>query len=244
MADALMDANMFSPEVVGQARAAETLQRGVNKVQAQQQVRSATGRGPAVRPDTNYHTTATTTTTTSTPTPPLDLKQMRTLAASYAQERAAEEQTLMQHLIKKIDHYHSVYKLERLHKTIKTLPEAQQEMENIVKQLNSKKGMGTINTLYYGLMNSVEWVTTYRWNPIGVDLKGLGTKLQEKEPELTPILLDIATKYGWNFEANPILQLIFVTGNIAKEVHQENKKGPKSMYSAAPDVSKFSDLGI
>jgi hypothetical protein len=249
MADSLLNPDMFSPESVAKQKQAEQINFGVQERQKQQQVRSlSTPSRPQIQIDKSGlpPAQAPPSTSTSAQTPPsMSTAQLRTLAASYATERATLAKTHLDHLNSRIARYHETYKLERkLKGEAKTIPEAQEELNFIMKQMGSKSGMGLVNWAYFSVMQAVELVCTHKYNPLGISVKGLSAKLHEKEPEIAPILLDIAVKYNFNMEADPLLKLLLVTGNIIKEVHEENKRGPRSPYSKATSLEEFSDLGI
>lgn len=242
MAANLMDGDLFSAENVGALKKSETFQSSINKRQDQQQVNRA------VAPSSRVQVTTKADAAQAPPAPqkPLSIAELKTLANSYATETVAQEKQYLDSLVRRIEQLHSVYKLERKHKNgPKTIPDAQEELAFVTLQLNKMKGMGMVNTMYYGLMNTLEAVMCYKYNPLGIQVQGLGKRLEARESELAPILVDIAVKYNLTMEANPLLQLLIVTGGIVKELHTENSKGQRSMYSAAPDISSFSaDLGI
>jgi hypothetical protein len=251
MADSLLNPDMFSPESVAKQKQAEQINFGVQERQKQQQVRSLSNPGsgrPQIQIDKSGlpPAQAPPSTSTSAQTPPaMSTAQLRTLAASYATERATLAKTHLDHLNSRIARYHETYKLERkLKGEAKTIPEAQDELKFITKQLGSKNGMGILNSLYFGVMEVVEKVCIYKYNPLGLDVKNLSKRLEEHEPEIAPILLDIAVKYNFTMDADPLLKLLIVTGKIVKEVHEENKRGPRSPYSKATSLEEFSDLGI
>lgn len=251
MADKLMDPDLFTTESVQSQKKAEAFNSNVSRRQDQQQVTQALGTNTGTNTG-NRRVQITSPIPASAPSSgipgvkAMTLGEVRASAASFAKEREAEEQAQYQAVLKTLEKHHAVYRLEKKHKNgPKNLSEALEELQYTTLQLNKVKGMGLVNTCYFGAMNLVEWVATYRWNPLGVDLKGLGSAVQRHEAEIAPVLVDIAVKYNLMFEANPLFQLAVMTGGIIKEVHAENARGPKSMYSSAPDISGFtSQLGI
>jgi hypothetical protein len=249
MADSLLNPDMFSPESVAKQKQAEQINFGVQERQKQQQVRSLSNPGsgrPQIQIDKSGLPPAQAPPSTSAQTPPaMSTAQLRTLATSYATDRAAQTKAQLDYLNSRITRYHETYKLERkLKGEAKTIPEATDELKFITKQLGSKNGMGILNSLYFGVMEVVEKVCIYKYNPLGLDVKNLSKRLEEHEPEIAPILLDIAVKYNFTMDADPLLKLLIVTGKIVKEVHEENKRGPRSPYSKATSLEEFSDLGI
>jgi hypothetical protein len=248
MADSLLNPDMFSPESVAKQKQAEQINFGVQERQKQQQVRSLSNPGsgrPQIQIDKSGLPPAQAPPSTSAQTPSMSTAQLRALTASYATDRAAETKAQLDYLNLRITRYHETYKLERkLKGDAKTIPEAQEELKFITKQIGSKSGMGILNSLYFGVMEAVETVCTYKWNPMGICINGLSTQLKAHEPEIAPILLDIAVKYNFTMDADPLLKLLIVTGKIVKEVHEENKRGPRSPYSKATSLEEFSDLGI
>ena len=116
-------------------------------------------------------------------------------------------------------------------------------------QLGSQGG-GTNNiagTVLYGAMIGVEKVTREYWNPLGLDLTGLGAVAQQNMDQFQPLLDELMIKYNAGTYTSPEWRLALALGATIMTVNAANNnpdmaRAVKSMNQAVNPVKNGQDL--
>ena len=99
--------------------------------------------------------------------------------------------------------------------------EIEDELHYIEKQLGSKDDSKVGGLIFCSAMSAVEHVH-YRWNPLGLNLQGLGAIAQENRDEFDPILDEMIIKYGSQMYLGPEVRLCVALGGLLFTVHAAN----------------------
>lgn len=110
---------------------------------------------------------------------------------------------------------------------------------------SNKVNMGA--TVLYGTMVGLETFTNEYWNPLGLNLTGLGTVAQQNMAEFQPIVDELMIKYGAGMYTSPEWRLILSIGATVATVHAANSnpdvaRAVKSMNMAVNRPNGASDL--
>lgn len=120
-----------------------------------------------------------------------------------------------------------------------TLEEIEDELHFIELQLGSSQG-GTHNiaaTVLYGTMLCIERATFEYWNPLGLNLNGLGTVAQQNMDQFQPILDELMIKHNAGTYTSPEWRLALAIGATVMTVNAANQnpemaRAVKSMNQA------------
>lgn len=115
--------------------------------------------------------------------------------------------------------------LKTRNKTLKTAEDIIDELHYTEMQLGQAKG-GLTTTLFYGAMSGVEYVTTQVYNPLELNLEGLGEVTKKNMSEFEPILDELAIKYGASGYMAPEVRLAIAVGATILTVHAANSGDP------------------
>ena len=103
-----------------------------------------------------------------------------------------------------------------------TAEELVDELHYIELQLGSGSG-GTFGaTILYGAMTGLETATRDYWNPLGLDLTGLGTVTQKNMKEFQPIIDELTIKHHAGMYTSPEWRLALALGASVITVHAAN----------------------
>ena len=110
---------------------------------------------------------------------------------------------------------------------------------------NSGQSIGT--TILFGTMVGIERFTTDYYNPLGLNLNGLGTVAQQNMAEFQPILDELMIKYNAGMYASPEWRLALAIGATVLTVNAANQnpemaRAVKSMNMAVNHPKGASDL--
>ena len=98
-----------------------------------------------------------------------------------------------------------------------------------------------------GTMSGIE-VVTQTWNPLKLNLQGLGQVTKDNMTEFEPIVDELMIKYGAGMYMSPELRLCMLIGSTCVTVHMANSGDPriaealKKMNKVVNDPSSSSDL--
>lgn len=129
-----------------------------------------------------------------------------------------------------------------------TIEEIADELHYIEMQLGSQSGTsGIASTVLYGAMVGIETVTRDYWNPLGLDLNGLGTVAQQNMHEFQPLLDELMIKHSFGTYASPETRLVLMIGATVLTVNAANQNPEvarvvKSMNQAVSQPKGSSDL--
>ena len=127
-----------------------------------------------------------------------------------------------------------------------SLDEIEDEIHYVQMQLGTKeRNMGT--HVFLACMVGVEEVTAKHWNPMGLNLTGLGKVAQTNADEFAPIIDELVIKYGASFYVSPEMRLALAVGTMMYTVHAANSGDARTAaalakMSAAMPASAPTDL--
>jgi hypothetical protein len=99
--------------------------------------------------------------------------------------------------------------------------EIEDEIHYIEQQLGSKDG-SMASTLLLTATAGIEHITANHFNPLGLNLTGLTQVTRDNQAEFTPILDELAIKYGASMYVGPEMRLIGLLGTMMYTVHAAN----------------------
>lgn len=106
--------------------------------------------------------------------------------------------------------------------------ELEDEIRFIEKQLaTSKSAPDLAGFALVGGMTAIETLTREVWNPLHLDLTGLGTITKNNLPEFQPILDELTIKYLGNMYLGPEGRLAMAMAAMVMTVHSANAGDPR-----------------
>lgn len=115
-------------------------------------------------------------------------------------------------------------------------------------QLGSQGGSQNIGaTVLYGTMLGLERVTNDYWNPLGLNLTGIGTVTQQNMDQFQPILDELMIKHNAGVYTSPEWRLALAIGATVMTVNAANQnpemaRAVKSMNMAVNKPAGAADL--
>jgi hypothetical protein len=104
-----------------------------------------------------------------------------------------------------------------------TTEEIEDELHYCEMQLGNQGGTQNISgTLLYGAMLSIEKLTHEYWNPLGLNLSGLGTVTQQNMAQFQPILDELMIKHDAGVYTSPEWRLALAIGAAVMTVNAAN----------------------
>lgn len=102
-----------------------------------------------------------------------------------------------------------------------SVEEIEDEIHFCEQQLGTKDGhMGT--QAFVAAMAGIEHVTSNYYNPLGLNLTGLGAVSRDNQAEFAPIIDELMIKYGASMYVSPEMRLVGVMGTLMYTVHAAN----------------------
>jgi len=89
-------------------------------------------------------------------------------------------------------------------------------------QLGSRQDNSVGSMILHGAMLSLETVTRDVWNPMGLNLNGLGKVTKDNMEEFQPIVDELMIKHGAGMYISPETRLVLAMGAIVMTVHAAN----------------------
>ena len=132
-----------------------------------------------------------------------------------------------------------------------TTTELIDELHYIELQLGSAKTGtgGSMGCMALGAaMSGLELVTSEIWNPLGLNLQGLGRVTKDNMAEFEPIMDELMIKYGAGLYMSPEARLLMLVGSTVATVHVANSGDPrvaevlKKMNKGISEMPGTSDL--
>ena len=129
-----------------------------------------------------------------------------------------------------------------------TIEEILDELHYCEMQLGSQgTGQNFGATILYGSMLGLEKITNDYWNPLGLNLNGLGTVTQQNMVEFQPIIDELMIKYDAGMYTSPEWRLALAIGATVITVNAANQnpemaKAVKSMNMAVNKPKGSNDL--
>lgn len=105
--------------------------------------------------------------------------------------------------------------------------EIEDELHFIEQQLGSSN-TNLSGQIFVACMGGLEYATTHHFNPLGLNLTGLGNVTRDNLADVQPILDELQIKYGWNMYMSPELRLAALVGTIMYTVHTANSGDPST----------------
>lgn len=106
-----------------------------------------------------------------------------------------------------------------------SVEEIEDELHYIEHQLGTQKG-NLAGNLFVASMAGLEFVTQNYFNPLNLNLQGLGTVCKDNVAEIQPILDELVIKYGVNMSMGPEMRLATAVGTMVYTVHAANSGDP------------------
>jgi len=119
-----------------------------------------------------------------------------------------------------------------------SIEEIEDELHYCELQLGSQGGAQNLGaTVLYGTMLCLERVTNDYWNPLGLNLNGLGTVTQQNMDQFQPILDELMIKHNAGVYTSPEWRLALAIGATVMTVNAANQnpemaRAVKSMNQA------------
>ena len=129
-----------------------------------------------------------------------------------------------------------------------SLEEVEDELHYIELQLGSSSGATNFGaTVLYGTMLGVERLTNDYWNPLGLNLNGLGTVTQQNMDQFQPIIDELMIKHNAGMYTSPEWRLALAMGATIMTVNAANQnpeiaRAVKSMNQAVSKPPGAKDL--
>ena len=101
-----------------------------------------------------------------------------------------------------------------------SLEEIEDELHYIERQLGQKDG-NVGHQLFYLALSGLEQ-STHTYNPLNLNLNGLGQIAQQNKDQFTPILDELFIKYAVNMHVGPEMRLAMATATPIYTVHSAN----------------------
>ena len=121
------------------------------------------------------------------------------------------------------------------------------EVHYIEQQLGQSEGhMG--HHVFFMMLSGLEEVTARHYNPLNLNLTGLGRVAKENPAQFTPLLDELFIKYAMNVYVGPEMRLAMATATLIYTVHSANSGNPavakamEAMSRATPTSVKKTDL--
>ena len=89
-------------------------------------------------------------------------------------------------------------------------------------QLGSRQDSSIGSIILHGAMLSLETVTRDVWNPVGLNLNGLGKVTKDNMEEFQPIVDELMIKHGAGMYISPETRLVLAMGAMVMTVHAAN----------------------
>ena len=113
------------------------------------------------------------------------------------------------------------------------------ELHYCEMQLGSRQDGNMGGMLLHGTMVAVEALPRDVWNPLGLNLQGLGAVTKDNMAEFQPIVDELMIKYGAGMYVSPEVRLTLSLCAIVMTVHGSNSGDPR----IAAALSKMSTEG-
>jgi hypothetical protein len=129
-----------------------------------------------------------------------------------------------------------------------SLDELDDELHFIELQLGSSKAGGNVGAmLLHASMSGLEVLTRDVYNPLGLNLQGLGNITKQNMVDFLPLVDELMIKYGAGMYMPPEYRLLLSVGAMVVTVHSANSGDPRvgeaiQKMSAAVNVKGGSDL--
>ena len=129
-----------------------------------------------------------------------------------------------------------------------TVEEIQDELHYCELQLGSQSGKQNLGaTVLYGSMLMIEKATNEYWNPLGLNLTGLGTVCQQNIDQFQPILDELMIKHNAGVYTSPEWRLCLLISATVMTVNAANNnpdmaRAVKSMNMAVQNPAEAKDL--
>ena len=122
------------------------------------------------------------------------------------------------------------------------------ELHYCAMQLGSKQDGSVGAMIMHSTMVAVETIHREVWNPLGLNLNGLGKVTKDNMEEFQPIVDELMIKYGAGMYMSPEVRLVLAVGAMMMTVHAANSGDPRlasaleKMNQKVPVVTSASDL--
>ena len=146
----------------------------------------------------------------------------------HAEAPAPVDMTLEEktHILDKLAAYRERFSHLKRRNTlsVKSSPdELRDELAYVEMQLGSRKDTGAAGTVLCTALTALEVLTRERYNPLGLDLTGLGQIAGENMADLQPLIDELAIKYSTGLSMCVEVRLAMSIGVLVYTVHSANQ---------------------
>lgn len=106
-----------------------------------------------------------------------------------------------------------------------SVEEIEDDLHYVEQQLGTKDG-NLASNIFVAAMAGVEHVTQNHFNPLGLNLNGLGAVSRDNIADIQPILDELVIKYGASMYMSPEMRLVTTVGTMVYTVHAANSGDP------------------
>ena len=173
------------------------------------------------------------------------------VARAADEEDQAIETEMKQRALDKITMYREKFKQLKKRNTVgakSSLDELTDEVHYIEMQLGSANETGGDNPACMGLiagMTGLEYVVDQHWNPLNLQLSGLGQTTRDNIDKFEPLLDEMAIKYGHRLVVSVEWRMVMMIGTTVLTVHAANNgmHWPSKIAAASDKVKREVDSG-
>lgn len=171
----------------------------------------------------------------------LNAREARLAKPVESKEMSSEERTK---LLDKITAYKERFpQLKTRNKTLKTEEDMLDELHYLELQLGSSKDNTLAGTVFVMSMSAVEQMSSI-YNPLNLNLDGLGLVAKNNLSEFIPLLDELSIKYGGTLYMPVEYRLCLAVGSLVYTVHLANSdpKVAQAMNKAYTASQSHADL--
>jgi hypothetical protein len=162
-----------------------------------------------------------------------ELKQMQ------EQDEFEERQVLLDKVLKYRERFPKLKKRNGSLTIKSSLLELQDEVHYIEQQLGRDENTAQLrpaNMVLIATMHGLEHMTRYYYNPLNLNLHGLGMTTQANVKAFEPLLDEFMIKHGMEMAASVELRILLMIGTTVMTVHAANTRGMAEVVSEAKDL--------
>ena len=108
-----------------------------------------------------------------------------------------------------------------------SIEEIEDELHYLELQLGSSKDGSLAQMMFVSSMSGIETVTRDYYNPLGLNLTGLGAVAKDNMSEVSDILDELMIKYSAGFYMQPEYRLALAMAGMIVTVHSANSGDPR-----------------
>ena len=103
-----------------------------------------------------------------------------------------------------------------------SVEEIEDELHYVEQQLGGGTGGNMAANIFVASMAGMEYITAHHFNPLGLNLSGLGAVSRDNVVEVQPILDELMIKYSVSMYMSPEMRLVTTVATMVYTVHAAN----------------------